>query len=163
MERVSRAGPRPGKEPAQGAGDRRLSQYLRAGGDEGRWIPLHLRRAPKPLTGADPAAAPPGDADGERGMTAHIFKESILREYDIRGIVGETLDGRDARALGRAFGTFVLRGGGRTVALGYDGRLSSPELAAALAEGRVPTCCASASARHRCFPSPASISRPTAP
>ncbi|HLI13214.1 MAG TPA: phosphomannomutase/phosphoglucomutase [Alphaproteobacteria bacterium] len=72
-------------------------------------------------------------------MTAHIFKESILREYDIRGIVGETLDGRDARALGRAFGTFVLRGGGRTVALGYDGRLSSPELAAALAEGLVST------------------------
>ncbi len=68
-------------------------------------------------------------------MKGHAFRDSILREYDIRGIVGETLTDADALALGRAFGTLVARGGGRTVALGYDGRLSSPALAAALAEG----------------------------
>jgi phosphomannomutase len=65
----------------------------------------------------------------------HRFHPTILREYDIRGIVGETLGADDARALGRAFGTLVRRAGGARVALGYDGRLSSPELADALAEG----------------------------
>ncbi len=68
-------------------------------------------------------------------MKGHAFKDSILREYDIRGIVGETLTDADALALGRAFGTLVARTRGHTVALGYDGRLSSPALAAALAEG----------------------------
>jgi len=66
---------------------------------------------------------------------AHRIDPTMLREYDIRGIVGETLGKDDARAVGRAFGTVVTRGGGRRVALGYDGRLSSPELAAALASG----------------------------
>jgi phosphomannomutase len=65
----------------------------------------------------------------------HRFDPTILREYDIRGIVGKTLGAADAEALGRAFGTVVRREGGGRVALGYDGRLSSPELEAALAEG----------------------------
>ena len=65
----------------------------------------------------------------------HTFEPSILREYDIRGVVGETLFPADLRALGRAFGTVLRRAGGRTAAVGYDGRLSSPELAAALVEG----------------------------
>ncbi len=66
---------------------------------------------------------------------AHRFDPTILREYDVRGVVGETLFAADARALGRAFGTMVREGGGTRVALGYDGRLSSPELAEAAAEG----------------------------
>jgi phosphomannomutase len=66
---------------------------------------------------------------------AHAFDPTILREYDIRGVVGQTLHPADARAIGRSFATIVRRGGGRTVAIGRDGRLSSPELAAALAEG----------------------------
>ena len=65
----------------------------------------------------------------------HIFHPTVLREYDIRGIVGKTLNPADARAVGRAFGTMVARGGGRTVCVGYDGRLSSPELEAAMVEG----------------------------
>jgi phosphomannomutase len=68
-------------------------------------------------------------------MTNHRFDPTILREYDIRGIVGKTLHAADARAIGRAFGTRVARAGGRKVALGYDGRLSSPELQAACVEG----------------------------
>jgi len=60
---------------------------------------------------------------------------TILREYDIRGIVGETLDTDDVRAIGRAFGSIVAGSGGDTVAVGYDGRLSSPELEMALVEG----------------------------
>ncbi len=72
-------------------------------------------------------------------MTGHNFHPTVLRAYDVRGIVGETLHAADARALGRAFGTVLVRKGGRTIAVGYDGRLSSPELEAALVEGLVST------------------------
>ena len=57
----------------------------------------------------------------------HRFHPSLLREYDIRGVVGATLHEADALAIGRGFGTMVRRAGGRTVCLGYDGRLSSPD------------------------------------
>jgi len=65
----------------------------------------------------------------------HTFDPTSLREYDIRGVVGRTLHDADAFAIGRTFGTVVSRAGGKTVAVGYDGRLSSPHLAAALVEG----------------------------
>ncbi|MEM7224025.1 MAG: phosphomannomutase/phosphoglucomutase [Pseudomonadota bacterium] len=71
----------------------------------------------------------------------HRFDPTILREYDVRGVVGETLGPDDARALGRAFGTVVRRRGAARVAVGYDGRLSSPELEAALVEGLVAAGC----------------------
>lgn len=66
-------------------------------------------------------------------MAAHRFHPTLLREYDIRGVVGDTLHAADAEAIGRAFGTVVRRNGGRKVCLGRDGRLSSPDLAAATA------------------------------
>ncbi len=66
---------------------------------------------------------------------SHSFNPSILREYDIRGTVGDTLGAADLFAIGRAFGTLLIRAGGKSAATGYDGRLSSPELEAALAEG----------------------------
>ena len=65
----------------------------------------------------------------------HSFLPSILREYDIRGVFGETLGPDDARAIGRSFGTRVARVGGKRVVVGYDGRLSSPILEHALVEG----------------------------
>ena len=68
-------------------------------------------------------------------MSAHRFHPTILREYDIRGIVGETLGEADALALGRAFGSMVGREGGQKVCVAYDGRLSSPGLEAALVDG----------------------------
>ena len=67
----------------------------------------------------------------------HDFDPTSLREYDIRGIVGETLHLSDAFAIGRCFGSIVARSGGRSVAVGYDGRLSSPEMEAALVRGLV--------------------------
>ena len=66
---------------------------------------------------------------------SHQFDPTVLREYDIRGIVGTTLRAADAFAIGRCFATTVRRGGGATVAVGYDGRLSSPEMEAALVAG----------------------------
>jgi phosphomannomutase len=77
-------------------------------------------------------AAPPSlpvQSDG------HRFNPTILREYDIRGIVGETLGEADARAIGRAFATMLAERGGIRVVVGYDGRLSSPALEAALVGG----------------------------
>lgn len=65
----------------------------------------------------------------------HRFDPTILREYDIRGVVGETLDEADAYAVGRSFGTVIVGDGGRTACVGYDGRLSSPALEAAVVEG----------------------------
>jgi phosphomannomutase len=66
---------------------------------------------------------------------AHRFNPTILREYDVRGVVGETLSKDDAYALGRSFGTVVRRNDGRTACVGYDGRLTSPELEAAVVRG----------------------------
>ena len=68
-------------------------------------------------------------------MFRHEFEKTTLREYDIRGIVGKTLSGHDAFAIGRIFGSIVSRAGGSKVAVGRDGRLSSPELEPRLVAG----------------------------
>jgi phosphomannomutase len=65
----------------------------------------------------------------------HRFDPTILREYDIRGVVGQTLSTADARAVGRAYALTLGATGGSRVATGYDGRLTSPELEAALVDG----------------------------
>jgi phosphomannomutase len=59
----------------------------------------------------------------------------ILREYDIRGIIGENLDADVARALGSAFGDRVREAGGSVVAVGRDGRISSPDIAGGVIAG----------------------------
>src|SRR6185503_8127474 len=59
----------------------------------------------------------------------------IFRAYDIRGIVGKTLTPEIARQVGRALGTLGIERGAPAFALARDGRLSGPELAAALADG----------------------------
>ncbi|MBL4692350.1 MAG: phosphomannomutase/phosphoglucomutase [Magnetovibrio sp.] len=66
---------------------------------------------------------------------AHQLDPEILREYDIRGEVGKNFSAKDVYTVGRAFGTLVKRDGGNRVAVGYDGRLSSPELEASLVKG----------------------------
>ena len=67
---------------------------------------------------------------------SHSFNPTSLREYDIRGVIGRTLGEDDAYALGRSFGTLVRRqGGANEVAVGRDGRESSPSLEAALVRG----------------------------
>ncbi len=66
---------------------------------------------------------------------SHRFDPTVLREYDIRGIIGKTLGPDDARAIGRGFATLLTKAGGRKVAVGYDGRVSSPILEHALIEG----------------------------
>jgi phosphomannomutase len=65
----------------------------------------------------------------------HQFHSTVLREYDIRGIIGETLGEGDAYAIGRGFATLLGRAGGARIAVGYDGRTSSPMLEEALVRG----------------------------
>lgn len=65
----------------------------------------------------------------------HSFHPTVLREYDIRGIIDETLGAADAYAIGRGFGTLIKRAGGTKVAVGYDGRISSPMLEEAVVAG----------------------------
>jgi len=67
--------------------------------------------------------------------TLHRVDPAILGEYDVRGTVGRTLFPADVHALARALATQVRAGGGRRMAVGWDGRLSSPELGRAAVEG----------------------------
>ncbi|HSI45314.1 MAG TPA: phosphomannomutase/phosphoglucomutase [Methylophilus sp.] len=68
-------------------------------------------------------------------MTATALPGSIFKAYDIRGIVDETLTADIVRLIGLALGTQVQALGEQSIYVGYDGRLSSPALAAALTEG----------------------------
>src|ERR1700710_984621 len=61
--------------------------------------------------------------------------QSIFKAYDIRGIVGKTVDAGVARNIGRAFGSEIRSQGGDSVVVARDGRLSGPELVGALADG----------------------------
>ncbi len=65
----------------------------------------------------------------------HNFHPSILREYDVRGIVGDTLSEADARALGRSYGALAVAEGATRIAVGRDGRTHSPEMEDALIDG----------------------------
>ena len=66
---------------------------------------------------------------------SHRFHPTTLREYDIRGIYGETLGQADGYGVGRTFGTLLRRAGGTRVAVGRDGRESSPALEEQLLRG----------------------------
>lgn len=68
-------------------------------------------------------------------MKTISFHPTILREYDIRGVVDQTLFEKDAYWIGRCFGHIVLKAGGKAVGVCRDGRLSSPLLQKALLQG----------------------------
>ena len=59
----------------------------------------------------------------------------IFKAYDIRGIVGKTLTAKIVEAIGHAIGSEAYARGQKAIAIGRDGRLSGPELIAALARG----------------------------
>ncbi len=66
---------------------------------------------------------------------AHQFNPTILREYDIRGIVGDTLTEADSHALGRSYAALAIGEGAKRIAVGRDGRTHSGMLEAALVRG----------------------------
>jgi phosphomannomutase/phosphoglucomutase len=64
-----------------------------------------------------------------------MISKSIFKAYDIRGVIGKTLDADAARSIGQAFGSEVRAQGGDAVVVARDGRLSGPELIQALSDG----------------------------
>jgi phosphomannomutase/phosphoglucomutase len=68
-------------------------------------------------------------------MANATLTPGIFKAYDIRGVLGSTLDAAIATQIGLAFGSAARAQGESTVVIGRDGRLSGPELSAALAEG----------------------------
>jgi phosphomannomutase len=89
-----------------------------------------------PLPDAAELARVPGRWNGVQSTVAHINPKAI-RSYDLRGVVGRQLDLGDARRLGLAYASWVRARGLRRIAVGRDGRLSSPDLERALVEGLV--------------------------
>lgn len=71
------------------------------------------------------------------GSLGHPFKPSTMRPVGIYGVFGDELSLSDAHMLGRAFGTFIERKGGRRIAVAFDGRPSSADLVTALSMGLI--------------------------
>ena len=65
----------------------------------------------------------------------HVFDNTILRAYDIRGIVGESLHNIDAEIIGRVFASLVCFDKKNNIVVCRDGRLSSPKLYHSLVKG----------------------------
>ena len=85
-----------------------------------------------------PRVAPVADVktpDSETRATPVRIDRSIFRAYDIRGIVGQTLDASVAELIGHAVGTLMFEKGLGDIVVGRDGRLSGPDLVAGLTEG----------------------------
>ena len=64
---------------------------------------------------------------------SHYFDDTIIREYDIRGVFNKTLFEKDAKVLGNLFGMMI--GENNSVNIAFDGRVSSPILKENLIEG----------------------------
>jgi phosphomannomutase / phosphoglucomutase len=85
--------------------------------------------------------APPKAANAAKGAKPKPVEKSvsvnrnIFRAYDIRGVLGETLNDEIARQIGRAIGSEARHRGLREIVVGRDGRLSGPDLSAALIDG----------------------------
>ncbi len=68
-------------------------------------------------------------------MTGHQFEDEILKECDIRGILNRDLTKKDAYFVGKAFGTKLINMDKNKCVVGYDGRISSPELSREVIRG----------------------------
>jgi phosphomannomutase/phosphoglucomutase len=118
--------------------------WLRGGAPRWRRLPvlgdeLTLGESVKDKTPGKPARRAPAAA---RAVPAPVVRDapvevarSMFRSYDIRGVVGEGLTPAVARVLGRAIGAEAKERGLGAIVVGRDGRLSGPDLAAALIEG----------------------------
>lgn len=72
----------------------------------------------------------------ENNYKIENFEKEVLREYDIRGVVGENINENTAYTIGRTFGLIVCdKSISKRIASGYDGRLTSPVLHKALCQG----------------------------
>jgi phosphomannomutase/phosphoglucomutase len=68
-------------------------------------------------------------------MKGEQMQSYIFREYDIRGVVDRDLTDDVVRDIGRGFGTYLLRHGGKSMSLGGDVRHSTERFRALITEG----------------------------
>ena len=98
--------------------------------------PAGIENAPAPRKPATPPTAAPVAARPAPPIASVVHVDSsIFRAYDVRGVVGKTLNNEVAHALGQSIGALMNEKGLREIVVGRDGRLSGPELAGALADG----------------------------
>lgn len=108
--------------------------------------PVQAVAPPVPVPPAKPAPIPEKPEEKPQPEKPIATKpksqsDTIFRAYDIRGIVGKTLTEQVVHDIGRALGSEAKEQGCKTVVIGRDGRLSSPSLAQALANGIISTGC----------------------
>jgi len=95
-----------------------------------------LKQTPAVTSAAPNPAAAARPARPKRDVEAPVsIDRSIFRAYDIRGVVGETLTSGVARLIGRAVGSEARDRGLKEIVIGRDGRLSGPDMVAALIQG----------------------------
>ncbi|HWX65752.1 MAG TPA: phosphomannomutase/phosphoglucomutase [Rhodanobacter sp.] len=94
-------------------------------------LPPRIEKAPAPVVRSAAPPSPPAAAI----VPAINVDPNIFRAYDVRGVVGQSLNKQVAHALGQSIGTLMNEKGLRDIVVGRDGRLSGPELAGALADG----------------------------
>ncbi len=94
-------------------------------------LPVKIEKTPAPVRHVPVATAPSAPPTSSE----FSVDPSIFRAYDVRGVVGKTLNKDVARALGQSIGMLMNEKGLREIVVGRDGRLSGPELAGALADG----------------------------
>ena len=106
----------------------RLRQRLRERSvpePEGLELPARIERA-APVAPVAAPVVPPAQVAVDQG---------IFRAYDVRGVVGKTLNNDVARALGQSIGMLMRDKGLHEIVVGRDGRLSGPGLVEALSDG----------------------------
>ncbi|GAA4857921.1 phosphomannomutase/phosphoglucomutase [Luteimonas vadosa] len=113
--------PRTARAPAEGVGETAASPTLQQS-----VIETPPEAAPVAHKVVVPQAPAPAPVRIDRG---------IFRAYDIRGIVGQTLDRGVAELVGHAIGSLMADKGLNDIVVGRDGRLSGPEMAAGLIQG----------------------------
>ncbi|HKK56384.1 phosphomannomutase/phosphoglucomutase [Marinobacter sp.] len=128
----------PGKKPSSGAvpGDEPLFQ-------DKNMLDIDMLDGDEDVLGF---GGGPGGTAGAPGVEEVELSElevsaTIFRAYDIRGIVGETLTTDIVQLIGRAIGSEAIARDVDSICIGYDGRHSSPDLAAALGRGIMATGC----------------------
>ncbi len=98
-------------------------------------VSVPVRKIGAPTDGSAAAERPQKALPMPPSVSAIKLDPSIFRAYDVRGVVGKTLDNEVAHALGQSIGALMTEKGLREMVVGRDGRLSGPELAGALSDG----------------------------
>ena len=66
-------------------------------------------------------------------------ERNIFKAYDIRGVVGKSLNDNSVIQIGKSIGSEALRQNQQDICVGYDGRLSSPHIFNLLSKGLLST------------------------